>query len=47
MPGWGIDKYYEEVNKGKGTKMSKAYIMFTKYVLPILILGILIQGLVA
>ena len=45
--GWGIDKYYEEVNKGKGTKMSRAYIMFTKYVLPILILGILIQGLVA
>lgn len=45
--GWGFDKYLEEVNTGKGFKMHKAFGLYFKYVLPILILIILIQGLVA
>lgn len=44
--GWGFDKYIEEVNTGKGLKMSRALKPYFQFVLPILILVILIQGLI-
>ena len=44
--GWGFDNYLEETNTGEGMKMSKAFKTYYKYVLPILILVIIIQGLV-
>lgn len=44
--GWGFDKYLEEVNTGKGLKMSRALKPYFQFVLPILILVILIQGLI-
>ncbi len=43
--GWGFDKYLEETNTGSGLKMPAAFAGFFKYVLPILILFILVQGL--
>ncbi len=43
--GWGFDKYLEETNTGSGLKMPVAFKGFFKYVLPILILIILVQGL--
>ena len=44
--GWGFDKYIAEVNKGKGLKLSPKLKPYFQYVLPVLILIILIQGLV-
>ncbi len=44
--GWGFDKYLEEVNTGKGLKMSRLLKPYFQFVLPILILVILIQGLI-
>lgn len=43
--GWGFDNYLEECNKGIGPKMSKVFKNYFKFVLPLLILFILIQGL--
>ena len=43
--GWGSDNYYEECNTGKGLKFSKALKPYFQFVLPILIIVILIQGL--
>ncbi|MBP3867920.1 MAG: sodium-dependent transporter [Solobacterium sp.] len=43
--GWGFENYYNECNKGKGLKMSKALKPYFQFILPILILVILIQGL--
>lgn len=43
--GWGSDNYYEECNTGKGIKFSKALKPYFQFVLPILIIVILIQGL--
>ena len=46
--GWGYDNYLSEVNAGEGLKMtSNKYVRaYLRYVLPILILIILIQGLI-
>ncbi len=44
--GWGFDKYIEEVNAGKGIKMSRKLKPYFQFVLPVLILIILITGLV-
>ena len=44
--GWGFNKYLEEVNTGTGLKMSPRLKNYFKYVIPILILVILVQGLV-
>lgn len=44
--GWGFDKYIAEVNKGKGIKLSPKLKPYFQYVLPVLILIILVQGLV-
>ena len=43
--GWGFDKYMEEVNTGKGMKMSRHFKFYFQFILPILIFVILIQGL--
>ena len=45
--GWGYDKYLAEANKGTGLKMPEAkwVKIYFRYILPVLILVILIQGL--
>ena len=43
--GWGFDKYREEDNTGDGLKISKKLKPYFQFILPILILFILIQGL--
>ena len=44
--GWGFDKYLEEANTGTGMKMPKALKPYFQFILPILILVILVQGLI-
>ena len=44
--GWGFDRYIAEVNKGEGLKLSPKLKPYFRYVLPVLILVILIQGLI-
>lgn len=44
--GWGFDSYIAEVNRGSGIKLSPKLKPYFKWVLPILILVILIQGLI-
>lgn len=44
--GWGFDNYLEEANAGKGLKMSRRLKPYFQFVLPVLILVILIQGLI-
>lgn len=44
--GWGFDKYIDEANTGKGLKISKKLKLYFQFILPILILIILIQGLI-
>ena len=43
--GWGFDKYLEECNTGAGVKTSKAFSFYFKFILPLLIIFILVQGL--
>ena len=43
--GWGFDKYKEEANTGEGLKISGKLKPYFQFILPILILFILIQGL--
>lgn len=40
--GWGWDKYFGEVNSGKGLKLSKWLRPYLSYVLPLIIIAILI-----
>ena len=44
--GWGFDNYLEEANTGKGIKIPKWTKYYFRFVLPILIIIIIIQGLV-
>ena len=44
--GWGFDNYLEEANTGKGLKIAKGLKQYFQFVLPVLILFILIQGLI-
>lgn len=44
--GWGFDKYLAEANTGTGLKMSRASKPYFQFILPIIILVILIQGLI-
>ncbi len=44
--GWGFDNYLKEVNTGSGLKMSPVFKRYFQFVLPVLILIILIQGLI-
>ena len=43
--GFGFDKYIEEANTGKGLKISRKLKPYFQFILPVLILIILIQGL--
>lgn len=43
--GWGFDKYLEEANTGEGLKLGKKLKLYFQFILPVLILIILIQGL--
>lgn len=43
--GWGFDHYYEECNEGEGLKFSKVLKPYFQFVLPILIIVIIVQGL--
>jgi len=43
--GWGFDKYLEEANTGKGLKIAKGLKYYFRFVLPILVLVIFVQGL--
>ena len=43
--GWGFDHYLEEANTGKGLKLGRFLKPYFQFILPILILIILIQGL--
>ena len=43
--GWGFDKYLAEANRGSGLKLSPKLKPYFKWVLPVLILLILVQGL--
>ena len=43
--GWGFDKYLAEANRGRGMKLSPKLKPYFQWVLPILILIILLQGL--
>lgn len=44
--GWGFENYIEEANTGEGLKISKKLKRYFQFILPILILIILIQGLI-
>lgn len=44
--GWGFENYLEEANTGKGLKIAKGLKPYFQFVLPVLILFILIQGLI-
>ena len=41
--GWGWDKYFAEVNEGKGAKVPKWIRPYMKYVLPLIIVAVLIM----
>ena len=43
--GWGFDRFLEEANKGRGLKMKKWMKPFFQFVVPVLILVILVEGL--
>lgn len=44
--GWGFDKYLAEANKGSGMKLSPRLKPYFQFILPILILIIIVQGLI-
>ena len=44
--GWGFDKYIAEVNRGTGLKLSATLKPYFQWVLPVLILIIIVQGLI-
>ena len=44
--GWGFDNYLDECNTGKGIKFSMALKPYFKYVLPVLVLILIVQGFI-
>ncbi len=44
--GWGFDHYMEECNQGEGLKFSKKLKPYFQFVLPVLIILIIVQGLI-
>ena len=44
--GWGFDKYIAEVNRGTGLKLSAKLKPYFQWVLPVLIMIIIVQGLI-
>ena len=45
--GWGFDNYLEEVNSGKGIKLSRAVRVYFKYVIPAVMLFLIIYGIIS
>ncbi len=43
--GWGFDRYLAEANTGKGIKIPRALKPYFRFVLPVMILVVLLQGL--
>lgn len=43
--GWGFDKYLKEANTGEGLKMPKWIRIYVVYILPVLLLFLIVQGL--
>ncbi len=43
--GWGFDNYLEETNTGKGLKLPRWFGYYFKFILPLLVLFIFIQGI--
>ena len=44
--GWGWDKYFAEVNTGKGMKLPKILKPYFKYVLPLIIIAVFIMSVI-
>lgn len=44
--GWGFDNYLDECNTGKGIKFAKFLKPYFKYILPVLVLIVLVQGFI-
>lgn len=44
--GWGFDNFMEEVNTGKGIRMPKALKIYLKYLLPVIIIFLIVDGLI-
>ncbi len=45
--GWGFDKYLTEANKGSGFKLTNKFKFYFKYVLPLIVGLLLIQGYIS
>ena len=45
--GWGWDNFIAEANCGKGAKMPKWLYFYAKYIIPVIIVYILIQGYIS
>ncbi|MEE0859259.1 MAG: sodium-dependent transporter [Acutalibacteraceae bacterium] len=45
--GWGFDNYFAEVNAGKGLKIQKWMRVYFKWVLPVVVTLLLVQGLIS
>lgn len=45
--GWGFDKYLKETNKGAGFKLTNKFKFYFKYVLPLIVVFLLIQGYIS
>ncbi len=45
--GWGWENFIEEANAGQGLKFPKAIRIYAKYILPLIILFIFVQGYIA
>ncbi len=43
--GWGFDKYQAEANQGAGLKVPSWIRFYVKYILPIMILGLFLEGI--
>ncbi len=43
--GWGFEKYQEEVNTGEGLKLPQWIRVYVTYILPVLLLFLILQGL--
>lgn len=43
--GWGFEKYQAEANQGAGLKMPSWIRFYVKYILPIMILGLFLEGI--
>ena len=42
--GWGFENFLKEANAGQGIKFPRAVRFYVTYILPVIILGLFIQG---